>query len=346
MPKQAKESTLMRQHELLRMLTISRSSSKDVGQWDKASELVQRLTALGYSVSLRTVQRDLMSLSEIYSLEVNDKNPRDYGWRWKKGARIDIHELGTPEAVALSMAEMYLAPLLPQATMNSLEPLFDAAKVLLDQQYKANNKKYKNWINKIRVVQPSQSFIAPEIKPSVQENIYQALMEEKRIFVSYQSIDNSEPKQYELNPLGLIVRGSVYYLVATAKAYTQVTLYALHRFIGVDNLQKIVSTPADFNLDDAIKNGLGDFSSEPKSIALKIRCDEHLTSYLKETPLSEDQKIQPENNGKNLITASVNETWQLDMWLKSQGSRLEVCEPKALREIIKAELAAALAPYY
>lgn len=345
MPKQAKESTLMRQHELLRMLTISRSSSKDVGTWDKASELTQKLAGLGYSVSLRTVQRDLMALSEIYTLEVNDKNPRDYGWRWKKGARIDIHEMGTPEALALNMAKLHLAGLLPKSTLEALEPLFEAAEIRLAEQHKTNNKKSKNWINKIRVVQPTQSFIAPNINVNVQENIYQSLMDEKRIYVSYQSIDSTEPKQYELNPLGLIVRGSVLYLVATAKEYTQVTLYALHRFLMVEKLAKNITIPAGFNLDDAIEKGLGDFSSRPKSIRLKILCDEYLTKYLSETLLSQDQVIEKSINGKSIVTATVNETWQLDLWLRSQGGRLEVCEPKALRESIKAELTSALSLY-
>jgi len=345
MPQQAKESTLMRQHELLRMLSISRSSSKDAGTWDKASELTQKLSDLGYSVSLRTVQRDLVSLSEIYALEVNDKNPRDYGWRWKKGARINIHEMGTPEALALNMAKLHLAPLLPKITFEALEPLFEAAETWLDKKAKPNNKNPKNWINKIRVVQPAQSFIAPNINDGVQENIYHALMDDKKIFVSYQSIDNAEPKKYELNPLGLIVRGSIYYLVATAKEYTQVTLYALHRFLSVENLQKNIKIPVGFDLDDAIRNGLGDFSSEPQQITLKIRCDEYLSVYLKETPLSKDQIIQPDSDGKSLITATVNETWQLNLWLKSQGARLEVCEPIAMRESFKAELKKSLSLY-
>lgn len=345
MPKQPKESTLMRQHELLRMLTISRSSSKDVGAWDKASELAQKLAELGYSVSLRTVQRDLMALSEIYTLEVNDKNPRDYGWRWKKGARINIHEMGTPEALALNMAKLHLAPLLPKTTFEVLEPLFEVAEIRLTEQYKLNNKKSKNWINKIRMVQPAQSFIAPSVNADLQEKIYQSLMNDKRIYVSYQSIDSAEFKQYELNPLGLIVRGTVYYLVATAKEYTQVTLYALHRFLMVEILEKDTSIPAGFNLDEAIERGLSDFFDKPKAIRLKIRCDDYLAKFLRETPLSSDQVIQKNTDGKNIVTASVNETWQLALWLRSQGARLEVCEPIKLRQSMKDELAKALSLY-
>lgn len=345
MPKQAKESTLMRQHELLRMLTISRSSSKNIGTWDKASELTQKLAELGYSVSLRTVQRDLMALSEIYTLEVNDKNPRDYGWRWKKGARINIHEMGTPEALALNMAKLHLAPLLPKPTFEALEPLFEAAEIRLAEQHKSNKKKSKNWINKIRVVQPAQSFIAPNINANIQENICQSLMDEKKIYVSYQAIDGAEPKQYELNPLGLIVRGSVHYLVATAKEYTQLTVYALHRFLMVEKLEKSITTPAGFNLDDAIAKGIGDFFDQPNSIRLKIICDEYLTKFLGETPLSHDQVIEKSTSGKSIVTASVNETWQLDLWLRSQGGRLEVCEPKELRQSMRAELIRALSLY-
>jgi predicted DNA-binding transcriptional regulator YafY len=345
MPKQAKEFTILRQHELLRMLTISRSSSKDTGRWDKASELKAKLHDLGHEVSLRTVQRDLMSLSEIYPIEVNDKNARDYGWRWKKGARIDINEMGTQEALALSMAQMYLAPVLPRVTLEALDPLFDAAKSRLDLFNKSGNKNLSRWVDKVRVIQPSQPFIAPDINQAIQENLYQALMEAKKVYVSYQSMDGAPVKDYELNPLGLIVRGAVHYLVATAKDYTKATLYALHRFHSATVLSKAAKAPEGFNLDDAINNGLGGFASSQEKISLTIKVSTDLAAYLRETPLSIDQKILPDSDNKFIVKATVSKTWQLTWWLLSQGRKLEVCEPQKLRDSIKAELGFALDQY-
>jgi predicted DNA-binding transcriptional regulator YafY len=345
MPKQAKESTILRQHELLRMLTISRSSSKDTGRWDKASELKAKLQDLGHDVSLRTIQRDLMSLSQIYSIEKNDKNPRDYGWRWIKNARININEMGTQEALALSMTQMHLAPLLPKVTLEALDPLFDAAISRLERLNKSGNKNLNRWADKIRVVQPSLTFIAPDINQEIQEILHQALLEAKKVYVSYQAIDGAQAKEYELNPLGLIVRGAVHYLVATAKDYTKATLYALHRFHSATVLSQAAKTPESFNIDDAINNGLGGFASSQEKISLTIRVSTDLAAYLRETPLSMDQEIFTDSDDKLIVKATVNQTWQLTWWLLSQGRKLEVCEPQKLRDSIKAELGFALDQY-
>ncbi len=90
------------------MLTVSRYNSKQEGRWDKASEITSRLNDVGYAVSVRTVQRDLKELSEIFPIELNDKNARDYGWRWMKNANLDIPGMSVSEALALRLVEMHL----------------------------------------------------------------------------------------------------------------------------------------------------------------------------------------------------------------------------------------------
>jgi hypothetical protein len=102
---------------MLRMLTVSRSDTQKGGRWDKASEITARLKDTGYKVSVRTVQRDLNELSEIFPIELNDKNPRDYGWRWLKGANLDIPGMSVSEALAMRLVETHLKPLLPAAML-------------------------------------------------------------------------------------------------------------------------------------------------------------------------------------------------------------------------------------
>ena len=105
MAKKDKKSTLQRQWEMMRMLPASRSDSIASGNWQKASEIKVKLNAKGYEVSIRTVQRDLNELAEIFPIELNDKNPQDYGWRWIKGANLDIPGMSVPEALAMSLVE-------------------------------------------------------------------------------------------------------------------------------------------------------------------------------------------------------------------------------------------------
>jgi predicted DNA-binding transcriptional regulator YafY len=228
--------------------------------------------------------------------------------------------------------------------MNALAPSFNLAKARLGQLQKHNLNNSKNWLNKIRIIQPTQTLMAPQIDEGVQEIIYHALMAERRILALYQSIGTPEPKEYELNPQGLLVRGDVYYVVASVKENSTVALYALHRFKKAEVLAKKMTVPEGFNIDNAIKNGLGDFGGAQENIKLKIRCDKELIAYLQETPLSQDQLITTVDD-QCTLTASVNNTWQLMWWLMSKGSALEVCEPESLRLQIKHEYQQGLQQY-
>lgn len=338
MPKNDKKSTLLRQWEMMRMLTVSRYDKQTDGRWDKASEITAKLNALGYAVSVRTVQRDLQELSEIFDIEVNDKNPRDYGWRWRKGANLNIPDMSVPEALAMRLVETHMKQLLPATMLSGLQGVFILAQAKLDKVETINRNHTKDWLNKVRVVPPTQPMLLPSINQEVQADIYQALLESKQIKAYYQPIGNSEPKEYVMHPLGLIMRGAVSYLVASAWDYTEVQLYALHRFSKVEILHESVKVPEGFDLDKSIEGGLAEFANQGIPIQLELRCKQWIANYLVETPLSADQKVEPETDGWVRLTATVNDTWQLHWWLMGQGAGLEVIAPAELRQSIATAL--------
>ena len=338
MPKNDKKSTLLRQWEMMRMLTVSRYDKQSDGRWDKASEINAKLNEKGYKVSVRSVQRDLQELSEIFDIEVNDKNPRDYGWRWRKGADLNIPGMSVPEALAMRLVETHMKQLLPTAMLDGLQGVFNLAQAKLDKVEAVNRNHTKDWLDKVRVVPPSQPMLPPSVDKEIQADIYQALLESKQIKASYQPIGNSQPKDYIMHPLGLIMRGAVSYLVASVWNYTEVQLYALHRFNKVEILNEAVRVPEGFNLDASIANGLAEFANQGTPIKLELRCTEWVAAYLAETPLSIDQKVEPESDGWMRLSATVNDTWQLQWWLMGQGAGVEICGPLQLREKIKSAL--------
>ncbi len=333
-----KKSTLLRQWEMMRMLTVSRSDSKHDGRWDKASEITAKLNDAGYDVSVRTVQRDLKELSEIFPIELNDKNARDYGWRWIKGANLDIPGMSVAEALAMRLVETHLKQLLPASMLDGLNGVFSLAQSKLDKVEKQNNNHSKDWLNKVRVVPPAQPLLPPTVNEAVQAAIYQGLLEDKQLTARYQSASSDQPKDYLLHPLGLIMRGAVTYLVASAWDYAEARLYALHRFSTVEILDAAAKAPEGFNLDAAIASGLADFANQGEPIQLVLRCTEGVAAFLAETPLAADQTLTPEADGWVRLTATVNDTRQLQWWLLGQGDGVEVCSPMGLQEEIKTAL--------
>ncbi len=345
MPKIDKHSTLLRQWEMMRMLTVSRSDSKHDGRWDKASEIAAKLNAAGFDASVRTVQRDLKDLSGIFPIELNDKNPRDYGWRWPKGTNLDIPGMSVPEALAMRLVETHMKQLLPTSMLDGLQGVFSMAQSKLDKVEKQNNNHSKDWLDKVRVVLPAQPLLPPLINEDVQAAIYQSVLENRQITAGYQSMGSEQPKDYVLHPLGLIMRGAVTYLVASAWDYADARLYALHRFSKVEILDAAVKAPEGFNLDAAIASGLAGFANQGEPIQLELRCTEEVAAYLTETPLAEDQKIEPDAGGWVRLTATVNDTWQLHWWILGQGVGVEVHGPLTLRHVIQESISKSIDLY-
>ena len=344
-PRQTNKSAMLRQWEMLRMLTVSRSDDRHEGRWDKASDIASRLKDAGYDVSVRTVQRDLKELSAIFPIELNDKNPRDYGWRWIRGASLDIPGMSVSEALAMRLVEMHLTPLLPASMLDGLSGVFGRAQTSLDKLQKESGNPSKAWLDKVRVVPPAQPMLPPSVDRQLQAEIYRAILYNRQLTVTYRSFSGGQAREYILHPLGLIMRGPVSYLAASAWDYADVRLYALHRFESAEMLEAAAITPDGFNLDRALANGLADFAHGGETIRLEIRCRKWVAAFLAETPLSADQQTEQDTGGWIRLTASVNDTWQLRWWILAQGPSVEVCMPKDLREEIRKTLSEAIGQY-
>jgi predicted DNA-binding transcriptional regulator YafY len=289
------------------------------------SELTKRLEDSGFSIDKRSVQRNLVDLSLTFPITNDEAKPAPR-WFWIKDASLDVPNLSITDALSIKMMQDYLTPLLPKAMLRALQSRFEQADNCLTG--KGNN--LVKWPHKIRTVMPGQPLQSPVIADGVLEVVQQALLQEHQIKAQYQSRFSTDTTEYVLHPLALVQRGPVSYLVATAFSYEDVRLYALHRFTSVELLEDEAVIPKSFDIDQYIKNGALSFGSgEPFVLKLRIQAD--LKKTLTESPLSDDMTITPEGDAF-LVTATVQDTWQLKWWIRSQGPQAEVLEPVALRE--------------
>lgn len=328
MSQRTERNTLSRQWEILRLLPSG-------GVGITASELENKLTGLNFSVSKRTVERDLNELSRQFPLFCNDKS-KPYGWRWMDNASFDIPKLSISDCVSLAMAEEVITPLLPPSVLRPLKPRFDYAKKYLREVSQSNA--LARWTDKVAIRSPSMPLLPPNIDEQVLETVQQALMDEKRISVIYAGIWTSESKTLQLSPLGLIQRGTVLYIAATAFDYSDVRLYALHRVKFIESELVKVNYPDNFTLEAYVESGAVEFGSHG-AIKFRARMLRGIVDYLVETPLSKDMRIADVNGDEWLeVTATINYTWQFRWWLGSQGAGIEVIEPASLRESLVNEV--------
>jgi predicted DNA-binding transcriptional regulator YafY len=334
MPANTNGSTLARQWELLKLIP-----AKPPGL--TVLQLQRELTTCGYTVTKRTVQRDLTELSRLFPLATSEDGTTQ-GWHWLDGTAVQLPSVSIADAQSLLLVRDLLKPLVPRILWSSLDQRFEMASRKLESLGKVNA--LARWTRKVRAVPSTLPLLPPQVDAAVMLAVQDALLQERSCEVTYQSFGADTAKQLTLHPQGLIQRGPVTYLVATAYDYEAPRLYAMHRIHGAQCLDTPSKTPPNFDLDDYISTGAPQFGSgEP--ITLQARVSDVLAAILRETPIASDQKLDSLNEDWWNLSATVLDTWQLRWWLKSQGQDIIVRSPKPLRQELMRELRSTLDNY-
>lgn len=327
--------TLLRHWQTLRL--IPRHPRKAT-----AGAVCDALAEAGFSVGKRTIERDLQALSRIFPLLLDDRE-KPYGWSWAQdAAAFDVPGLGTNEALAFMMVETYLGPLMPSSVLDQLAPYFRMAEQRLDTL--VGHSSLSAWLKKVKVIEPTQPLLAPAINRQVEAVVQEGLLLNQKCQISYRRKDESAPESYSINPLGLVQRGKLMYLVCTIKTYQDLRILALHRIQVAELLDTKATKPSGFDLDNYLASGAFGWGVG-ESIKLKVLFDPVAVSHLYETPLSADQRITPQSDGRLQVTATVSDGKQLLWWLFGFGQAVEVVAPKALREEVAHQLKAASERY-
>jgi predicted DNA-binding transcriptional regulator YafY len=332
MPSNKTRNSLMRQWELLKILP-SRADGKS------AKELVHELLQVGYSISKRQIERDLIDLQEIFGLECDD-DKMPYKWRWSFDRPADLPAITLAEALSLVVVEETLKPLLPLSVQRTLHAKFLQARSQLAALAKSSPT--ARWASKVRTASATLALSPPSIDEEVLEIIQNALLLDEQIQATYHGTSD-KVIELRLHPLGIVTRGSIVYLVATAKDYSDIRLYALHRFIKVGRTFEKLKALKGFSLDRYIQDGALQFGEgvEVKLIAL-ISAD--ILRILTETPISLDQIIKPDGDRWRL-TATTLDSWQLRWWILSHGPGIQVLKPIPMANEIIANLKKSLTQY-
>ena len=304
-----------------------------------ASAMTRWLKDEGFLVTKRTVERDLIELSTSFGIICND-NSIPYGWHWMPGKQCDFTSIEVADAVSLILVESILSKLLPATMLDALKPKFELAKAKLAGM---KDRRFARWTEKVRYVPNTVNLIPPRVDGKVLATAQEALLQDLPLGISYLSIGSKKPKEFTIQPLSLIQRGTTPYLVATAYNYPDVRLYAIHRIQRAAIAEGKVIPPKDFTTDGYLASGALEFGGAQK-IRLKAWVTNQLAIYLAETPLAEDQKIRFKE-GRYLLTAKVNDSWQLHWWVLSQGTGITIVSPEHLRKGISGTLKAAAANY-
>jgi predicted DNA-binding transcriptional regulator YafY len=253
-----------------------------------------------YTVDRRTIQRDLVALTAKFPITC-DEEGRTHYWHWMKDAdQILYPHMSNSMAATMLLARDYLKPVLPAGVLGELNPFFDHAAEVLD------GSPLKGWNSKVRILDRGPMLIPPKVNPAVREVAYEALLEGKKIKCGYKGRGKDKHKEYVLNPLGMVVKGGVFYLVVMFAGHDNVRQVALHRMNKAEVLSEKVQNTKGFSLKSYIEDDAGfSYPLSPDKIKLEAVFDRDAGLHMLESKLSADHVAEVMKDGRVRVKATV-----------------------------------------
>ena len=302
--------------------TVSRApmSSRDI---------FQRLFDEGFNVSIRTVERDLSRLPDIFPslIEVDDRS-KPFTYRQPINAR-KYSAMNPTEAICLELAFSFLNPILPKKTLTPINPYLKEADAVLNEQHA---KKYKNWKDKVITINEGLQLQSANVNQRVINNMHEALWDEKVVIAKYQSRTKKFADNYKIHPAGLVYRGRIIYLICSFDENREKIIYLpLQRFKSVEILHEEKSIHQGKKVSSLVKDLLG-FKLNNKKLKVKLKFSKMAGAHLFETPLSKNQSIKETKDGFFVVEDEVVDNMELRYWIRAFGDEVEVILPKTLRD--------------
>jgi predicted DNA-binding transcriptional regulator YafY len=291
--------------------------------------LTENLVAEGHdSATEQLVRRDLERMSLTFPIDCR-KKMRPHGWGWAKDApEFDVPAMTKALAMLLRIAEEQVGPVLPPMLRKGLEFTMSHARRLLAA---LSPSPAADFPSKIRIVPNGPPMRARPVPTEILSAVSDALHRGRKLQARYARRNETEARPYVLDPLGLLIRGPQFVLVA-AEPDRKPRTYLLHRFAEVRVDETPLEIPPGFDLDAWIADGGLAFSYSKDPVQLVALFDSKFAPEVHELELSKDQTVEAEEGGTLRVTATVKDTYELRAWLRGFGEFVEVVKPDAMRE--------------
>lgn len=298
-----------------------------------ARELAEEL-----EVSERTILRDMDALGTA-GIPVTAERGAGGGWSLVEGYRTELTGLSEAEAQALVVPgpRRLLADLrLDRAAEGALLKLLAALPAMVRQRADEARRKIH--------VDVSGWGSSPEAVPCFQA-VQEAVWGERRLEMTYERGFDGEPVERRVDPLGLVAKGSVWYLVAAVEE--EVRWYRVSRISAARVLDEAARLPEGFDLAAFWERSSAEFkASIPRFYATFRVHPEVLPRLWAAGRFAKVERVgEVDEEGWTRVEMRFQFEEEAAEVALSFGPRLEVLDPPSVREHV-ANLARAVVAFY
>jgi predicted DNA-binding transcriptional regulator YafY len=176
-------------------------------------------------------------------------------------------------------------------------------------------------------------------KAEMIDQIMLGIEDKRAVFITYQSLQATEPVTYDVYPYGLACHRGSLYLVGFAPEHRQMRHWKVDRIEEAEVTPVPFNRPANFDLQQHFAKSFGVFHGDGE-VHVRVRFSPSVARYVSELSWHSSQRLTPQKDGGVVAEFDLNNTEEIKRWVQSFGKHAVVLEPEPLRKEIFEELEA------
>ena len=293
-----------------------------------AESITAKLHDRDFSVSVRTVQRELKAMYELglFGL-VQDNRNKPFGWSiaacWRG---LNITFMDHHMALAFHTLKHSASQLLPPQSVKQLTPYFERADQVLGSD---PNNPWLYWACRVAQLPEPFPIINAEPDPQALETVQYALLHKRQLACQIQRVIKGKCYWIDyqpLNPEGIKIADGVPMLAFTVGRF-HAKRYA--KPISLLRNIRLLNTPA-LTRDD-FEIALSDEHPASAQIDIELHFSPSANFILRDAKLSVNQTREQLEDGRYRVLATIKDTPRLRTFLWEMADTVEVIAPDKLR---------------
>jgi len=292
--------------------------------------LLRTLCARRYG---KTIRRDLETFHRAgFPLE---ETVGDYGrktWHMDPARTQPGMTFTFDEAVALYLGRRFLEPLAGTLFWEAAQRAFKKLRATLGPGALKYIDRFGGMFHQTMVGAGDYSK-----KAEIIDQLMLGIEDSRAVFITYQSLQATEPVTYDIYPYGLSYHRGSLYLVGWAPQHEEIRHWKVDRIEDAEVTEFPFQRPKDFDLHEHFARSFGVFRGDGE-VHVKVRFAPEVARYVQESKWHPSQRLSPQPDGSLVAEFDLDGTEEIKRWVLSFGRYAEVVEPEELREEMVYEL--------
>ncbi len=315
------QTPLVRQWTMLKILCVRRYGVT-------VRELAEEM-----AVSQKTIRRDLETFQTVgFPLEEAVCDHGQKKWHLRDGHSQPGLSFTFDEAIALYLGRRLLEPFAGTLFWEAAQRAFRKIRASLGPEALKYVERFGEMFHQTLVGVSDYSK-----KAEIIDQLMIGIEDRKAVFVTYQSLQATEPVTYDVYPYGITYHRGSLYLIGRAPRHEEIRHWKIDRMEDAEVTPVHFNRPDDFDLEEHLAHSFGVFQGQDQ-VHVRVRFDRRVARYVQESNWHASQQLTPQKDGSLMAEFDLSNGEEIKRWVMSFGKRAEVLEPESLRQEILEEL--------